>query len=470
MKNSVSLSLAVASLLFLGGCSMTPELNIPVTQLPETQAEVSPLLQEKWWEAFQSPTLNSAVEKALKNNSDLEQAAIRVAQTRAAFNLSKAELMPNLTGSASADKTQVSENGTPYTGIIYENYALSGILSFELDLFGKLREAKKQAASLLLAQQYNREALRQAVVAQVVDGYFGIVILEQQEQIAQETLKTRKETYEYRKKQFDQGATTELILRQAESEVESTRVELYNIRNILSSAKSAFALLLGESPGQVFACADEVQGGMEFQTRIEIPEGIPSDILERRPDVQSALAQLKAANFAIGSAKAAYFPSISLTGSTGYQSAELNDLFDNGSGVWGIGADLLTPIFDFGRIESRVDSATESQKLALSVYVQTVRSAFKDIFDALNSYRLVKLRQEAQVRQIKALERTLALANLRFEEGYSSYLEVLDAERNLFGVKIALANSELSLINATVALYKALGGGWKTPSEVTENM
>lgn len=452
-------SLITATLL-LGGCSFTPELQVPQPELPQSQGD-STLLQEGWWKQFQSDSLSQAVQTALQNNSDLKQAAIRIERTRAAFRLSQVNLMPSLTGSSDASRTQTSETYDGSSGIILDNLAIGGAISYELDLFGKLKNTKRQMWETLLSQRYNQETIRQAVIAQVVEGYFTIVSLKRQEQIALETLQSRQETFEYRQKQFNQGATTELVLRQAESEVESTRIELYNIENSLTQAKSAFTLLLGQSPREIFESKDRMIAKDNPKVIVNIPEGLPSDMLERRADVQKALADVRASNFAIGVAKSAYYPSISLTGNLGLQSSELTDLFDSSSGVWGLSGSLLTPIFDFGRIDAQVESATESQKLALEIYVQTIRTAFKETRDALSSYHLFRQRLEAQIRQVKALERTLSLAERRFEEGYSSYLEVLDAQRNLFGAQIALENSYLAVAQATIALYKTLGGGWK---------
>ncbi len=463
LKMHTKISIIVAGVLLLTGCSMKPELVMPKIELPSSNSQASELLKERWWEAFGDTTLNSVVDEAIRQNSDLEQAIIRVEQMRAAYNLKSAQEMPNLSATGGISKAQSSQNSSPYTGATSDDFSAGGLLNFEIDLFGKLRDARKSAKESLLAEEYNREAIYQAVIAQAINGYFAVVTLKKQESIAQDTLKSRLETLDYRAKQLEKGVVTELVLRQAESEMESTRAELSNIKNSLSQAKSALSVLLGRTPKEIFEVDISIKA--DGVKSIQIPQNLPSDILERRADIKKALHQVRASNFAVGSARAGYFPTISLTGSAGVKSDELDKLFMSESGVWGIGGNLLMPIFDFDRVGSQVDSAKEAQKLALAIYVQSVRGAFKDVRDALSGYEYLKERLVAQDRQIVALERTLELAQMRFDQGYSSYLEVLDAQRGLFSVKISQANSELALANATTALYKALGGGWKFQSK-----
>lgn len=444
----------IFSIMFLFmGCSLAPKLEEPSLELPNLS---NTQIQKEWWRDYEDENLNSMISEAIKNNSDIEQATIKIEQARANLRLKESNQMPNIIANVNISKSHTSQNYPPFKASVIDDYTLSGSISYELDLFDRLKDSTNMAKELFLAEEYNKELIKELIVSQVLNSYIRLIILTKQQEIANQILKSYEETVNFRKRQFQKGLITELILHQVEAEMESIRADLNSILNLIEATKSTLALLLGKSPKEIFESSkiELIQNSIK---KIELPKNLPSSILEQRADIKKALAQLRASNFSIGIAKAGYFPVINLTASSGFKSSELDKLFVSDSGIWGIGANLLTPIFDFNRVKSQVDSALESQKLALSIYIQSIKKAFKEIKDALDSYEYELKRQEALKKQQEALVKSLFLAQKRFDEGYSNYLEVLDAQRALFKNKIAMLNSELALQSAIISFYKSIG-------------
>ena len=341
----------------------------------------------------------------------------------------------------------------------YNNFSLSAVLSFELDLWGRARDADRRALAQLFAVKANRDMVRLSLVANVAESYFGILTLNNQVQISQNTLKSRTENYEYRKKEFEVGKISEIDMQQARSEMASVRAQLQSLLMEQSSAQSAFLILLGRDGAEVFANALPTEP-QTLPNPPSIEAGLPSTILEKRPDIEAAEQNLKAANFNIGIARSAYFPTISLTGLFGYASPQLNELIRNSNSTWNFGGNFVGNLLDFGRTSANVDYAKSQYEEMLLTYGQTLRTAFGEVRTSLFNYQMTGEKLGSLDEQVMALRRTLELANLRYGEGYTNYLEVLSTQSALFGAELSQQSAQLESLSAVISLYKAFGGGW----------
>jgi multidrug efflux system outer membrane protein len=327
--------------------------------------------------------------------------------------------------------------------------------SFELDLWGRLRRATEAARALLLSTEYAEQVVRLALMSQVAQSYFDLRSLDLQLEITKRTLVSREESLALVTKRFRGGVVSELDAQQAESEAAVAAAAVPNLEQQIVQKENELSVLLGRNP------EDITRGRGVFEVAVpEVPIGLPSTLLVRRPDILAAEQSLVAANAQIGVARAAYFPRISLTGLLGVESTELSNLFSRGSHIWQVAGSLAAPIFTAGRIGAEIEAASAQQQQALYDYLLTIQTGFREVEDSLIATRKIREQQQAQARQIQAFQRTLRLANLRYDNGYSSYLEVLDAQRNLFNAELQQVQLERARLGAIVNLYKALGGGW----------
>ena len=461
------LSLA-AALWLLGGCSMAPKLTVTPPELPEQSAASADTnastIGATWWKAFNDETLDALVEEALRNNDDLKIAASRVDQAAASLGFSRAERYPTLDGGASAYRQKTSgETLSPFSGFIYNSYDLSVTAAYELDFWGKYKNLEAHARGQLIATDADRETVRIGLIAGVAELYFNLVSLRRQIIVTEETVEAYKESYEYRARQFQHGAIDELTLQQSHALYATAKVSLASLREEHALAENAMGILLGRSPKALLEAAyDTVSALPEPQS---VPADLTSRLLERRPDVLAAESRLRAANATIGVAKAAYFPTISLTGTAGYSSSELDNLLNASAQMWGLGAALYVPLFDFGRIENSVREAEAKKDEAVTLYAQTVKVAFKEVYDALAKIRAADEKLTAQEEANAALEKVLSLSQRRFDSGYGTYLEVIDAKRLLLASRLSLVQLSAARITNQISLYKALGGGWTAPEK-----
>ena len=337
-------------------------------------------------------------------------------------------------------------------------------LSYQLDLWGRYRRASEAARAELLASQFAKDTVNLSVAAQVAQGYFTLRALDQQLQIAEQTLQSRQASLALREKRYRGGVSSELEYRQAQAETAATQAAVPRLQQAQTAAEKALQVLIGASPRELMT--SQVPRGKtvtELTTPPLIPAELPSQLLEQRPDLRAAEARLIAANARIGVAKAAYFPNISLTGNLGSESLRLADLFSAPAQTWSFVGQLAMPIFDFGKTGAAVDAASARQRQALADYTQAVQNAFRETYVALQAHRTSREQFAAQTAQVDALRRALRLAQLRYDNGYSSYLEVLDAQRNLFSAEIDWVQTRQAQLDAVVSVYLALGGGWSTP-------
>lgn len=452
----------------LGGCSLAPELDKPAPDMPQEWSSPSLAPQDElpvdWWKRFDDPALVALIDEALGNNTDLQAAAARVAESRALLTGRQAERYPLIEAQGTATRQSPSEESAMAVGQgddAYNDLQVGGLLSYELDLWGRLANASEAARARLLGSAANREAVRLAVIGEVANGYFNLRALDGQIEITERTIASRRETVSLQRAQFRAGAIDELALKQAESQLAAAEAELPSLRRQREVQRNALAVLLGRSPQGIVE--DDVAVGRPIDTveaPTSIPAGRPADLIVRRPDIAAAEQELVATNAEIGVARAAFLPTISFSGLLGLQSDAGGTLFQESASTWNVGGSLIGPLVDFGRAEAQVAQAEARQRQALIAYRATVQTAFREVLDALAGLNRNEERLQAQSRQVEALRRTVQLARDRYEGGVSSYLEVLDAQRALFSTELALEQTRRDRLQATVNLYRALGGGW----------
>lgn len=458
-KTALALLIAAA----LSGCALTPpamdtKTEFPVTWRSDSVSDIS--IGKNWWAQFNDPVLDNLVAAAEANNQNLVIATARIDEARAALGISSADQLPRLDLGSKAGRSKSSQLSSPS-----DSYSIGASASWELDLWGRIKNSTDAGKADLLASQYNRDAVALALYANVAQSYFNLRALDQQLTIAQETLKTRQESFQLRTRRFEGGVTSELDMRQAEVELAAAQASVPSIEQSITKVASSLGILIGQNP------RDMIESGItrgkvlkQISLPVNVPVGLPSELLARRPDIQASEQSLKAAGARIAAARAAYYPTISLTGLLGVESASIGDLFSGPAKTWSFLGNLAAPLFDNGRTAANVDGATARQKQAVANYRLSIQQAFAETQNALaarsSSVKIVA----AQQLQLDSLTRQLKLATLRYDNGFSGYLEVLDAQRSLFQAQLNLAAAQRDQLNATVDLYKALGGGWKVDS------
>ena len=460
MKSSLLLSLA--AVLLLSGCSMAPKLEVPAPVLPESTSEANTTvsIDVKWWEQFGDARLNTLIGEALANNDDLKLAMSNVALARASLGLSEAERYPTVNAAASAYRQKTSgESLSPFAGFIYNSFGLSASVAYEFDFWGKYKNSEEAAWAELLASEADKETVRITLISSVAELYFNLITLQQQIQVTDETVNAYRESYEYRHRQYDHGVIDALTLEQAHALYANAKLTLASLKETKIVTESALAILLGHSPKAIFD--DRIGVEARLPQPLNIPANMASNLLQQRPDIRSAEERLRAANAVIGVAKAAYFPSISLTGSAGVQSTELSTLMRSSAGMWGFGPSLNVPLLDFGRIKNSVKSAEAQKDAAVITYGKTVKNAFKEVYDILNKIEISRDKLTAQNEETEALKKVLTLSEKRFDSGYGTYLDVVAAKRALLNSRTNRIALNAELVINQVTLYKALGGGWK---------
>jgi outer membrane protein, multidrug efflux system len=455
----------------LAGCTVGPKYRKPMVQPPSTfrgagDAAAAPdpnsLADLKWFEVFKDQQLQELIRTALVNNYDLSQAMARVQTARANLGITRSEQFPNVTASAEVTTLRNSNSGQfalPAGANRDRTFGtvLLDLLSFEIDIWGRQRRATEAARADLLGAEETRKAVMTTVVGDVSAAYFNLLELDMELEIAQDTLATRKESLSLIQTRQRGGVATMLDVRQAEQLVYAAAQTVPDIERLIEQTENRINLLLGKDPGQV----TRGRSLTEQEQPPDAPAGLPSSLLERRPDIRAAEATLMAATANIGVAKAAYFPQISLTGFLGGQSSQLANLFSGPGGAWNFGPQVTLPIFNAGRVKSGVRFTEAQQRLALTQYQQSIKTAFREVSDALVEYRKVKEIRAQQESLVTTLQDRSRLAYLRYQGGVDTQLNALDADRDLFAAELNLAQTRRNELLALVQLYKALGGGWR---------
>jgi outer membrane protein, multidrug efflux system len=455
--------LALSFTLLLTGCTLHPNYKRPDTNIPgiyrgESSHDTlaTAFGDEKWWEVFQDKELQGLIRTALQQNYDVRIAAASIIQAQAQLGITRADQFPTVVGDAGATALRSPQNKLQAA---YQLNAeqLDVSVSWVLDFWGQYRSATEAARAQLLATEWGRRAVLSSLVASVASGYFQLRTLDLELEISQRTLASRQESLKLVSTQEQHGATSMLEVRQAEQLVYTASSEIPDLERQIQQQENALSILLGRYAGPI----PRGQTLTEQFHAPQIPSGLPSALLERRPDVLQAEQQLIAQNAQIGVARAAYFPQISLTGAGGTQSAALSGLFTGPSGLWNFAAGLTQPIFTAGRIKSNVKLAEALQKQATLVYQQTVQESFREVSDALIGYQKAQeLREQLQLLTASAADGS-RLSALRYQGGATSYLEVLTSDTNYFSAELSLAQARFSELQAMVLLYQALGGGWQ---------
>jgi outer membrane protein, multidrug efflux system len=461
---------AFATAVWLSGCMVGPDYHRPSLTAPDrfrgASQPISPDAQSiaelKWFEVFQDEQLQELIRTALAQNYDLRDAVARVDAARANLGITQADQYPNFGVGADVTAIEASRRGqaTIPRGIdrqrSYTTVFLN-LFTFELDIWGRLRRATESARAQLLAEDWNRKTVITTLVSDVATAYFNLLELDMELTIARNTLTTRQESLRLIKLQQQGGVATLLDVRQGEQLVYSAAESIPDSERQIEQTENQISLLLGRNPGPV----PRNRLLTEQQTPPEVPAGLPSSLLERRPDIQAAEQILIAANANIGVAKAAYFPQITLTGEFGYQSTGLSNLFSGSRRLWSFVPQLTYPIFDAGRTRSGVELAEAEQRSALAQYEKAIQTAFRDVSDALVQYQKVREVRAQRELLVAALQDRKRLAYLTYRGGVDTLLNALDADRDLFDAELSLAQIRLSELLSLVQLYRALGGGWQ---------
>jgi len=478
------------SILAITGCMVGPNYRRPDVETTKcwrvTEQDSKALADTAWWEQFQDPVLNELIQTALRENNDVRIAFARVDEFQGLYLQTRSFLFPQADADAFGGRERLTQATQPEpvavgrvpsrpvrrrrarlnealqpTVIpIYDLYQFHLNANWEIDLWGRLRRATEAARANLLATEKFRQGVILTLVSDVAVTYMELRSLDRQLRIAEDTVASRAETYDLFQTKYQGGMVSELELSQVESQYEEAMATIPEIEKAIAFQENALSVLLGRNP-------QSIPRGRALDQLVTpaIPSGLPSELLARRPDIRQAEQQLIAANAQIGVAKAQYFPAVSLTGSFGRESTDCSNLFKGPARVWNYGVPITTPIFTGGNITGQVRSAEAVRQEALFNYRKVIQTAFREFEDALTDQNKTRQRLEAQDRQVQALKNYVRLAWKRYNEGYVSYLEVLDAQRSLFDAELSYARTRGVWLQAWVNLYKAMGGGWVTQAE-----
>jgi multidrug efflux system outer membrane protein len=465
-------TLPVVIACLLEGCTVGPNYRRPTVPVPATFRAPTPLPPDqaasladaKWFEVFKDEKLQALIDTALHQNYDLRDAVARVEVARANLGITRSNQFPNVAAGGDVGLNRFSRDGATRLGPLIlpsqnRNFgaATLQLLSFEIDIWGRLRRATEAARANLLSADENRKAVITTLVSDVATSYLTLRELDYALEISQRTLQTREESLELTKSRQKGGVATLLDLRQAEQLVDTAAQTIPGLEQEIEQTENRIRLLLGESPGNV----PRGRGLTEQNLPPEVPAGLPSALLQRRPDIRAAEQSLIAANAEIGVARAAYFPQFSLSGFLGGQSSQLTSLFSGPHSTWNLTPQVTQPIFTAGRIKSNVKLAEAERERALIQYERTIQTAFSDVSNSLIAHQRVRESREKQEALVAALQDRLRLAYVRYRGGVDTQLNALDADRDLFQAELTLAQIRLDESLTVVQLYKALGGGWQ---------
>ena len=447
----------------LAGCMMGPDFQKPVLETPDhyrfADAQAETVVNLKWWELFDDPILNSLVVMALNDNKDVRIAVSRINEAHALLGFTKADELPRIDIEGEASRGNLA--GTRKLLSEENHYFIAPVLSWEIDLWGKFKRATESVQAELMASEYSLRTIQISLIAEVVSTYFLLLDFYQRLEISKRTHELRIESLDIIEKRFAKGVVPEIDLNQAQIQKETAAAAIPVFERSISKVENTLSILLGKLPG-------EIKTGIDLScqaTPPDIPVGLPSELLERRPDIMQAEYLLKAQNARIGVAEALRLPSISLTGILGGASDELSTLTSGGA-AWSVIGSLFGPVFNFDQDKMRVEIEKERTKQLLYDYENTVLLAFREVEDALQEINTYKKQLLAVQRKYKAANNAAALSMMRYDKGVTSFLEVLDTERELFSVELELSELNQLFLTSYIRLYKALGGGWLSKEQI----
>jgi len=433
-----------------------PELETTPTVAPKAASSIASLGDERWWEVFHDEHLQSLIRTALANNYDARLAAERVVAAQAQLGIVHANQLPTV--SAAGALTSLRSEQTSVLPVFRsESGQLALSAAWDLDFWGKYKKATEAARADLAASEWGQKAVARTLVSNVASAYFQLRMLDSELEITQETLKSRQESLRLTKALSDGGSAPLMDVRQAEQLVYAASTQIPTLEKQIEQQENYLSILLGKNPGPIAR-------GMKLtdeQFLPTVPAGLPSQLMERRPDIRQAEEQLIAANARISVAKAAYLPSISLTGNGGFQSTALTSLLSSPAGLWTAGASAIQPIFDGGRIRNNVRLSESQQRQALLLYLQTTQAAFREVSDSLVAYRKNRDAREQQQLLMSAAKDAARLSHVRYDAGATSYLEVLTNETNFYNAELNLSQARFNEVLSLIQIYNSLGGGWQ---------
>ena len=448
------------------GCAVGPKYHRPPISAPPAfrgltpeeaaKNEVKSFADEKWWEVFQDRELQELVRTALQQNYDVRIAATRILEAQARLGITRADQFPTVSGQAAAINERSSRSKF-LPAFTTSSNQIGLTLFWDLDFWGKYRRATEAARANFVASEWARREIISQLIANLTGAYFQLRALDLQLEISRQTLAERQDSLRLTRVLAEGGATSMLDVRQAEQLVFTAAGEIPALEQQVEQQENLISILLGNNPGPI----PRGKKLTEQEHPPSVPVGLPSSLLERRPDIRQAEEQLVAASAQIGVARAAYFPQIPLTASAGYQSSALTGLFAGPAGVWNFGASLTQPIFTAGRLKSNVRLAESQQQEAVLFYQQTIQSSFQDVSNSLIAYRKTQEFRQQQQRLTDSAEDATRLSQMRYNGGAASYLEVLTNDTNYFSAELALVQAQLNELLALVQLYRDLGGGWE---------
>lgn len=455
-----NLLIVVLATITLTACSIGPDYFRPTVEtIPDWTVNyeaAAGLADTAWWQQFDDPVLNRLIDTALRENLDLQVASARVDQYLGQLQTTRAEFFPQISAAAAASRQDQTDTGlTAGDNGPYNNYQGTLNASWEIDLWGRIRRANEAARAELLASEEGRRAVILSLTANTASAYIVLRSLDRQLEISRETAKAYAETLRIFNLRQQYGSVSQLEVSQVESQYEVARQAIPQYEAAVARGENLLNVLLGHPPGAIPRGKSIDELGIPG-----IPAGLPSELLERRPDIAQAEQQMIAANARIGVARALYFPRLSLTGAFGTASINSGRLFEGPSEIWQISGDMLAPIFTFGAISGQVKAAESQQKQALFNYRQTIVKAFREVEDALVNTTKGREQLDAQARQVSALGSYARLARLQYDAGRTSYLQVLDADRALFSGQLTRVQTQANALGALIDVYRAMGGGW----------
>jgi len=479
----------LAGILAVAACTVGSDYRRPDLDLPSrwnNEVLLSPQEREDlagWWTYFKDPALEALVKRAVGRNLNIRLQVARVREARARLGFARAEQFPTIDlqadaarenagtggisgfgnqsiGGGTGDQTTGGGFGTG-GGEAFNIFSIAGVLNYEVDLWGRLDRLEEAARGRLLSSIFTHDSVRIAVITDVVTTYFQLLGAERQLRIAQHTLRSREQGFDLERARYENGAADQLSFRQAQAELESVRAQVPPLRQQVRNLESALSVLVGDSARQIIQ-AHHIPRGTLFALNLpaRMPDILPSALIERRPDIRASEAALIASNANVGAAKAQYFPTFNLSGLIGLRATEVDSLFSDSAETYSISGSLLTPLLYFGRIQANVETARALRQQAEIQYRSIVQTAFREVRDALTFLEIANQRLATRQRQVHALRLTLSLARIRYQAGYSGFIEVLDAERRLLGAELAGTRADRDRYIATANLFRSLGGGW----------
>ena len=464
MKKTAAIALLTAA---LTGCTVGPHYKRPPVDVPDAyrgvdqenagKTEAASLADQKWWEVFQDQQLQQLVHTALEQNYDVRIAAARILEAEAQLGIVRSNQFPQVNAGAATTIQRIPAEATLTVATNGSATQLSLSAAWELDFWGKFRRATEAARANLLASEWAKQQVISTLISDVSTSYFQLRELDLELEISKQALTSRRDSLKLTQMLADHGATSMLDVRQAEQLVYTAAEQVPDLERRIQQQENLISTLLGKNPGPVTR-------GLKLTEQPHIPQvpaGLPSALLERRPDIRQAEEQLVAFNAQIGVAKAAYFPQITLTGDAGYQSAAITNLFSGPGGFFSLGGALAQPLFAGGKIRSGVKLSEAQKEESVLTYKKTIQQAFQDVSDSLIGYEKDQEFRQQQQLLTNAAEDAAHLSDVRYKGGATSYLEVLTNQTNYFSAQLNLAQAQLNELNALVQLYRALGGGWQ---------